>query len=307
MNPDLDSLIRGRLAGTLTEEEADTLQAALTSDPELRRIYLDHINLECALVARAGSSDAMRELIAFPAAAQPQLGRWLQWRSIAAAAAGLVVGALTASVAWAFTSGRIAREQELSLVDPSFEHATPQIAHTVPSEAGVWAGDPTEAVAEFAGVRPHAGERMVRFTASAAPEDLRPICKTSDLWQVVELPGDGRRIVRIRAWFNSVAPSSFCIMAATGASGPSTAPELWAARASDGPQVLSAGIKNLPADADAHTWQMAELLMEAPPGARTLVIDLAAHRIPGATTDDGFTGQFVDDVSVTVTSAEPIP
>ncbi len=79
MNTDRHELIQRHLAGLTTAEETDTLQAALKSDPKLRALYLDYMNLDVALGALAGAADRVKA------------HRWTTWRPLVAAAACAVL------------------------------------------------------------------------------------------------------------------------------------------------------------------------------------------------------------------------
>jgi hypothetical protein len=162
-------------------------------------------------------------------------------------------------------------------------------------------------VSQFEGIKPRSGQRMVRYMASAMREELRAANNASDLWQVIPLPGSGDRLVRIRAWFNAVGPASFTLAAVAGADGPESVAALWEARLKDEPKVLASGMKKVSFPVETPGWHMAELLLQVPGPARVLVVDVAAHRMPDVKVNDGFPGQFVDEVSVALLSEESLP
>ena len=89
MKQDFHELIQRRLSGLLTEDEADALQSALRANADLRRVYLDYMNLDTALGSKAASADATRELLVTPPASPPP--RWILWWSLPAAAAVVIV------------------------------------------------------------------------------------------------------------------------------------------------------------------------------------------------------------------------
>lgn len=298
MKPETESLelIRRYIDGGASEADRNALQELLRHDPSVRRLFARYANTDAAL----GSGSI---LLSEPAqTAKPVRARWLSWRPLTAAAAGLVIGILSATAVWAIASGNAQRlqERELPLVDGGFELNEGAPPLSMPRKYGLWAGDPVAVVSEFQGIKPHSGQQMARYMASAMSEELQATSNASDLWQVLPLPGSGDRLVRIRAWFNAVGPASFSIGAVAGADGPESAVALWKDRAKDDPKVLAVGMKQVALSASTPGWQMAELLLQVPGPARVLAIDLAAHRIPGVMTNDGFPGQFVDDVSVTV-------
>ncbi len=96
MNPDSHDLIQRHMAGLLSDDEAAVLQTRLKADTDLRRLYLHYMNLDVALEAQAGSRDRVTDLLrAAPLTENKPAGRWLSWRSLAAAAAIIVLAAVT--------------------------------------------------------------------------------------------------------------------------------------------------------------------------------------------------------------------
>jgi hypothetical protein len=294
-------LLRRHHDGEATPEDLLELESLLRHDTPFRETYVRYKNLDVALGAVATTISPPLKKNARP------LSRWLQWRPLTAAAAGIIIGAFSASAVWAIaaTNSPRSQEREVALVDGGFEQSPVHPPLYMPKKFGFWGGDPVEVVSEFQGIKPRSGQGMVRFLASAMTAEYRPQSNAADLWQVVPLPGSGNRLVRIRAWFCAVGPASFSIGAAAGAEGPESAWNLWDARVKDDPRVLAAGMKSFRFTAKASGWQVAELTFQVPDQARVLVIDLAAARMSEVKTHDGFPGQFLDDVSVTI-SDEPV-
>ena len=144
MNPDSHDLIQRHMAGLLTEEDAAVLQTRLKADTDLRTLYLHYMNLEVALEAQAGSRDRVIDLLrAAPLTENKPAWRWLSWRPLTAAAAGLVIGCFSTSVVWAYAKqARFAasRRLPLPLANPGFElQATLPQSLLVPV-SGQWSG-----------------------------------------------------------------------------------------------------------------------------------------------------------------------
>ena len=310
MNADWHELIQRHISGNTSEDEALHLQAMLKGNDEIAQLYLRYMNLDVALEAYAASYEAKTELLIAPDAAFPRrVARWLSWRPVAAAVAGLVIGAFSATMVWAVNFGKSwpTGESELQLVDGSFEQSSEKLLLNMPVKFGCWAGDPVEMVSEFDGIKPRSGKRMARFLSCSMDEEEQARNYASDLWQVVPLPGSGERLVRISAWFRAVIPTSFMLGAVAGAGGPESSHSLWNARLKDDPNVLAAGKKMLRMPAGSTDWHIGELVLQVPDSARVLVIDVAALRMPGENPEDGFPGQFVDDVNVTIANAPSSP
>lgn len=306
MTPHSHDLIQQYLSGTISDVDAATLEQQLRADAALRDVYLDAMNLDSALETAAQAAETALNLPVPPSmqALSPRKtspSRWLSLRPVAAAAAGVVFGAFTASLAWALAVPKPAHERVLPLVDGGFEQTVAQVQKDMPRTLGRWGGDPVEVVESFAGIKPRSGQGMVRYLASATRDELRASSTAADLWQIVALPGSGNRSVRVRAWVNAVAPAAFTLGAVAVAELPESPFAMWQLRSSEDPRVLAASMKKVTFSGSTSGWQMAELTMQVPDQARVLVLDVAAHRMLGVTTNDGFPGQFVDDVSVTFT------
>jgi hypothetical protein len=124
----------------------------------------------------------------------------------------------------------------------------------------------------------------------------------ADLWQVIALPGNGARTVRIRAWFNADTEKQarFHIAAVAGNDANASAKELWDQRYNESAPLAFARTMII-VDHDPVTWEAGELTLQVPPQARMLVIGIAAYRLADEPADGWFPAQFVDDVSVSVT------
>ncbi len=305
MNTDWHDLIQRHIDGMTTEAEDSQLDSVLKWNDEVTQLYLRYMNLDVALEAYASSNEAKTELLVAPFdASEKRQKRWLSWRPVAAAVAGLVIGALSATMVWAVNAGKSwrATESELPLVDGSFEQSSDQLPLNLPRKFGTWAGDPVELVTSSHGITPRSGKRMVRFLSCAKDEMEQVHHYASDLWQVIPLTGSGERLVRITAWFNALKPATFMLGAVAGAGDPESSHTLWNARMKDDPNVLAAGKKTLRVNAENSDWHMGELVLQVPDSARILVVDVASLRMPGENPEDGFPGQFVDDISLTISN-----
>lgn len=143
---------------------------------------------------------------------------------------------------------------------------------------------------------------MLKFLAASNTGDfVGSKNMAADLWQVIVLPGNGARTVRIRAWFNADTEKQarFHIAAVAGNDANVNAKELWEQRYNESAPLPFARTM-IVADREPATWEAGELTLQVPPQARVLVIGIAAYRLADAPADQWFPAQFVDDVSVTI-------
>jgi hypothetical protein len=91
MKPEWNDLIQRHLAGSSTDEEAMALERALKTQPELRTLYLDYVNLDLALEAKAA---VMECGLVESAPAATQISHF-PWRPVLAAAAAILLFAGT--------------------------------------------------------------------------------------------------------------------------------------------------------------------------------------------------------------------
>jgi hypothetical protein len=294
----MDDLIQRHLDGMNSAVEAAELSHLLETDAAARSRYLDLAELHAALAA----DESLR---APKAVLRPQTASKPGWaRSISQMAAGVVLGGLAVGTVWAYAMPKTPPSEILPLVDGGFESGIQRHGQGVPSEIGRWAGDPREIVTTHGSVKPHEGRRMMRFKAANSDDDVEGGKRSSsDMWQVIALPGSGVRRVQVRAWFNAETQGQarFQILAVAGDGDAKMAPELWKQNYQVAAQVPAASRSTVFADRDPQTWQPVELMLQVPPTARVLVIGIQAFR-----ESDGFPGQFVDDVSVSI-SEEVLP
>lgn len=97
MNPDSHDLIQRHMAEQLSDDEVACLQKRLKAEPDLRRLYLHHMNLDVALEAEAGARGRVMDLLrAAPMTESKTARRRFFLRSAAVAAVVLVLAELGA-------------------------------------------------------------------------------------------------------------------------------------------------------------------------------------------------------------------
>lgn len=291
-----DELIHRHIDGLLSADEAAQLSRLLETDTAARERYLELAGLHAALAAD--------ETLRVPVAPfRPvQKARTTFGRSIAQMAAGVVLGGLAVGTAWAIALPRAPKTTQIALANAGFESGSALSLGGVPDRPGRWAADLHEVVERHGKVVAREGTHMLRFlAASTEGNHVGSKWSGSDLYQVVELPGNGTRTVRIRAWFNADTEKEalFHVAAVAGAGKSGDGKELWEQRNVEGATLAFARTMTS-VDHDPATWEAGELTLQVPPKACVLVIGIAAFRLRGGATQEWFPAQFVDDVSVNI-------
>lgn len=310
---DLSHLALRYIEGAITPEELNALQERLRTDSAFRRLFVRYASLDAALGDGRLAAPAMTHTDA--SARQASAFRWLSWRPLAAAAAGLVFGMCCTSVVSAYAKPRTqgAPTRLLPLADAGFESDAMIPALGIPSSAGRWGGDFSHIVGAENGITPKQGQRMLRIQRSdnqysrkdehsyvgevAQVIDLRPLRAS--------IPG-AEQWVELSAYFNSIEMGregrcEFAVKAAAFQGDIHDAPKLWDDHEASG----SRSNRAVEADSDPRTWQRVATPLVLPANADFLVVECAvvfkaATREPGATE---FTGHYVDHVEIRLNSS----
>lgn len=329
MNTDWHDLIQRYVAGTIDDEEARTLQDALKNDDDLADLYLGYMNLDVALEAHAGSRATIHDLLVSPISPLPYeatgAAKWLSWRPLAAAAAGLIIGLFSASVVWGYVGPAAARS--ISLLQESFESTTPPpLVSGIPVEAGRWSGDYSEIVGEFRGVKPTSGEKMLRFVR--ADYEGKPMSDgyIGDLFRIIDLRDTAYDVARgdasvsVEARFFSLPQNvpgrGLCgvsVYAMDALPAPSERREflemlqntktvLGGGSLDSGMAILATAVQSV-RQVPTKNWQTVRNELHLPSGARYLLLHLSLLDPRGAQAPQPreFAGLFIDDVRVTLT------
>ncbi|MEO6753627.1 MAG: hypothetical protein ABIP85_17755, partial [Chthoniobacteraceae bacterium] len=213
----MDELLERWRDGTATEADLRELTARLAT-PEHRDALLEDWLVEsalpralpAALVADQRESALTSGTKPSPRAEPKRWGGWLQWRPLAAAAAGIVFGILCTSVVFAYVVPSLGKV--ITLLQESFESGPSPLVTGVPVKAGVWSGDFTEVVGEQQAVKPEAGTKMLRFLrADYEGKANRDSGSVADVYRLIDLRAyreqfaDGAAVVQFSAGFNAAA------------------------------------------------------------------------------------------------------
>lgn len=274
MNTDWHDLIQRYSSGLATEEEAELLHDTLKQDDVVARLYLRHMNLDVALEAHAGSAEAVKELlIAENTASQGRASRWLSWRPLTAAAAGIAFGMFCTSVVFGFVErGHGEKRTPLALAQPGFEDAGMPLAMGFPPAPTLWSGDVAKVVPAENGVTPKEGHCMLRLETTV---DGAPVLFPR-LYQVISLPPSGSELreIEVSASFASADPGSlpyysvraYAVTEASGRLGPD-----WFSHREEAIASAAGGFES---PSGSSGWQSIGLRMQVPGKARSLVLFL---------------------------------
>ena len=187
MKMDPHELIQRYISGTITEEEALTLQEALKKEAELKDLYLSYINLDLTLEGHSNCESSTRPWLLAPElleGARPR--RRLSLRQSLAAAAGLLIGLFSASLLFAYASPQavVTASRLLTLVNGGFEESSDGVGTGFPLKFGVWSGDAATVVQ---GASKSKGRVVCFERAEGDPAVPGGPANSCDLFQIVDL------------------------------------------------------------------------------------------------------------------------
>lgn len=307
MNTDWHDLIQRHIARLTTEEEAALLQDTLKQEDAVARLYLRYMNLDVALEAHAASSEAVSEmLVSADSSPSSRSIRWLSWRPLAAAAAGIMLGMLCTSVVFGYLVPAL--NSPVRLMEESFEQSETPRAAGVPTTAGIWSGDFAEITGAQQGVAPRSGGNMWRFlradNVQATAAKANYVGEAMLVLDLKSLHGTGGKTggqIEISAWFaqGQAVPESLYhwnIKAAAFHGQVPDAPRLWGKW--DDASVCLGG-REVQAERSGR-WQRVSMTMLLPANADFLVFECAVvQRHPPITEGVAeFPAHYLDDVRV---------
>ena len=201
-------LIQRYISGTITDAETEALEQQLKTDATLRDWYLDAVNLDSALEVTA---EAAELALSLPVSSSQQVlaprssqtSRWLTWRPLTAAAAGIMLGMFCTSVVFGYVGPRVV-EKVKAVFSEGFESGMTKTAPGVPRVAGQWSGDEAEVVTSTPEVKAHGGAKMLRFLSATYPGENSPRSQWGDVYRIVDvrgLAGAGSTVARVSASF----------------------------------------------------------------------------------------------------------
>lgn len=299
---ELDALIHAALDDHATEEQIARLNALLQTNAADRDRYLQLADIHSCLAVDeqlwVDEAAPARSISTAPTVWQGRRLASFFAQPLAATATGLIIGLFGASLVFAYVIPRVQNEtvRFMPIFVESFEDEKMVPRRGFPSRAEAWSGDLSGSIAAEDGVMPKDGGRMVRL----APSDKRKFCYA---WRIVDLdaypmpPEAKSRQVEVRASFHgnrSGAAERHQIRLAALAEEPGKVRAIWNAADFLDRVLLHVG-RTVTAGPDEQGWHTLHATIEIPPGARSLVISLAA-----AMADDSApkTAHYLDDIHV---------
>ncbi len=310
----IDELLQRWRDGSITADQLRLLNETL-AEHENQDALLENWLIESSLpdclsassVGERGNVERGHNTGSFVCVEKSHSTKWLSFRPLTAAAAGLVFGMLSAAFVFGYPTPRIL-QQVLNLANPGFEEPIAPLPDGIPLQFGVWSGDYSETVGEQEGIIPHEGKRMFRFLRSDSRDAFPSRANHGNMYQFFDIRpwreaiSTGTAVVDWSSWFNCIreqggTPSQFEASMWAFAGEPSFVRKNWEEKLH---QELGYSTWRLVADGDPKTWQRVTGSLIVPPETDFLVIELKA--IAGNETPvDGvvtFAGHYADDVQM---------
>lgn len=323
--PRLEELLLESRTRPLSDAEQKELNAALRAS-EKARAFATRTLLDDAVLAeelRTAQAEILfkAEIGGMTGTLQPAPGwgprsRWIQWRPITAAAAGLVIGLFGASLVFGYVMPRaVATASRLfSLVDGSFEKQSGRVSSGFPADFGLWSGDQAEITAHHAVDGTQSLRLMQAEREPALPDYGAASC---DVYQLVDLrslkanAASGEATLELSAQFLDTRtaladPQKFICRLHVFSGTPASLPAEWPLTQKE---ALASGSGEVNSSGGAPgTWQSVSARVLLPPQADFAVVHLVMHKpenAPGTTATFG--EQFADDVRLTLKTQPALP
>ncbi len=291
-------LINQHLLGTISKDDAIELEAALKASREAREDYRQRCNVDAALRQEAAGQPMPTRVTA------PKPARWLTWRPLTAAAAGIVFGMFCTSVVFGFVVQHgFEKKTPLAVFQPSFEDAQMSLAKGFPDASARWGGDEARVVMAENGIQAKEGKFMLRLEASPKGSP-RIVYQVLDLTSLPSSRSNEMREIEISTSFAAADASASVryMLRAFAVSEPRE--NLDAAWFEHRDEAIASAMRGLDVLPGNHGWQTMGLKIQVPRAARSLVLFFGA-RTPNKTLPQA--AHYLDDVQVSLIEPQPIP
>jgi len=310
-------LFDAALNNTLNEAAATRLAELLRDNAAARALWFLYHDNECGLAELPAVEPVSRPSV-LPTVPSKKSGSWQGQRSLVAAVAGLIVGLLSASLAWAYAglqSGRV-----ITLLQERFESVPAPLVLGVPIEPGRWSGDYSAIVSEQQGVKPESGTKMLRFLRGDYEGRSIPSSHSSDVFRLVDLRpyrrefSDGGAVVQLTTVFNAVPLLEDENFSATltifALSASLVGNEMLKAENVLSTESLAfSRSSKVVMDRDPATWQKVSNELRLPPDTDYLMLRMGMSNDTKSQDKrrDSFAGHFADKVQLVIARRSEIP
>ncbi len=324
----------------LTPERREELLARLEIDTSLRRQFAEEISLagltravqsgeprwlriEERLGLNAREADAMEErIMAALTANRPGGAKRTRLffsapiRSWSAAAAGLLIGLFSASIAWAMVSPRVVATASrlFALIDGSFEKTDGRVTSGFPSGFGQWSGDEAEVVSGKAidGTKAlHFGRAEGDVAVADSPANSCDVYQLVDLRSLKADAEGGEATLEMSAQFldaRSVKGTdvTFTCRLYVFSGSPESLRGEWPLTRKDALALGSGLVQST--GGTPQMWHSVTAKVLLPPQAEFAVVQLVAGKAPANDNQPAeFGDQFADDVRLTLKTQPTLP
>lgn len=287
------------------------LNALLRTDADARKTMAN----DQALISHLRDESIVSILKPEPSAAMlAKPFRWLAWRPLAAAAAGIVLGIFCTSMVFAYVAPSLGKV--IMLLQESFESGTAPLVTGGAVEPGQWSGDYTEVVGEQQGVVPESGKKMLRFLRADFEGKPEPEgSRSADLYRLIDMRpcrdqfADGAAVVQLSAGLNtfeSPADERYeCSLTLYALDAESVKNGATRSGINLDEAPLGSHKRRIILDPSPATWQRPTSELRLPPDTDFLMVRIGLQYAAKSSSRQTFAGHYLDDVRLTITRLNP--
>lgn len=275
-SPEHENLIDRYLTGMADEVDVEQLETLLKTDEELRQTFLAASRIDSHLREQAEQLTLVKEEISRP------LKSHFAWIN-PGAAAGLLIGLLSASVVWAYVvprGGEITRTSQ-EIVSEGFEDSDIELPIHLPVKANQWCGR-LDSVTPKGGISAVEGKRVGRLIPKAGNRS-DSLSRVVDLQDYPDLESGYVRSLKVKgsfaAPFTEQSPG-FHVRIVAFSQAPEDVRQAWRDRWNSDAMILQ-GVerKHLPEKDEQGNWHEVSASLEIPEGTRSIMVTLGVWHL----------------------------
>ena len=275
-SPEHENLIDRYLTGMADEVDVEQLETLLKTDEELRQTFLAASRIDSHLREQAEQLTLVKEEISRP------LKSHFTWIN-PGAAAGLLIGLLSASVVWAYVvprGGEITRTSQ-EIVSEGFEDSDIELPIHLPVKANQWCGR-LDSVTPKGGISAVEGKRVGRLIPKAGNRS-DSLSRVVDLQDYPDLESGYVRSLKVKgsfaAPFTEQSPG-FHVRIVAFSQAPEDVRQAWRDRWNSDAMILQ-GVerKHLPEKDEQGNWHEVSASLEIPEGTRSIMVTLGVWHL----------------------------